>query len=169
MGVFMKRRDKAKDLERRRLRGGRWLLKGVPQAEVARRLKVSRPTVLVWNERLRAGGLAALKNRPRGRPAGLDLKQKAELAKALKAGALAEGYATELWTLPRVGQLIRRRFGLSYSDSQVSRILAAMDWSCQRPSRRALQQDPRAVREWKAKRWPALKKTAPARDVRSSS
>lgn len=164
----MKREDKDKELERRRLRGGRMLLKGVPMAEVARRLEVSRPTVLVWNERIQAEGLASLKRRPRGRPSGLSARQKAELSNALKAGAVAQGYAAELWTLPRVGQLIDSLFGLRYSDSQVSRILAGMGWSCQRPEKRALQRDEKAIRQWKHKRWPALKKTLPNKDVRSS-
>jgi transposase len=165
----MKRVDKGKELERRRLRGGRLLLKGVAQAEVARRLQVSRPTVLTWNERLQAGGLAALKRRPRGRPCALTTAQKAQLARTLKAGAVAQGYAAELWTLPRIGRLIATQFAISYSDSQVSRILAGMGWSCQRPEKRALQRDEKAIREWKRKRWPALKKTLPPKEERSSS
>ncbi len=52
----------------------------------------------------------------------------------LKEGALAEGFATELWTLPRVGQLIEKRFGRRYSESQVWRILMSLGFSCQRPS-----------------------------------
>lgn len=165
----MKRKDRAKVLERRRLRGGRLLLKGVPQAEVARRMRVSRPTVLAWNERLQEGGLAALKRRPRGRPARLKSEHKAELVKLLKAGAVAQGYATELWTLPRIGKLIEATFGASHSDSQVSRILSAMGWSCQRPEKRALQRNEKAIRHWKQRRWPALKKTLPHREERSSS
>lgn len=169
MGMPMKREDKAKELERRRLRGGRLLLKGVAQAEVARRLQVSRPTVLAWNELLQAGGLAALKRRPRGRPAGLTAAQKAELARTLKAGAMAQGYAQELWTLARIGRVIEETFGIAYSDSQVSRILSAMGWSCQRPEKRALQRDEQAIRRWKQERWPALKKTPPHKDEPSSS
>lgn len=159
-----------KRLERRRLRAGRLLLKGVSKAEVGRRVGVSATTVMRWARRLEAGGLEALRiQRARGRPAGLDSAQRAELARALKAGAMTEGFATELWTLPRVGQLIRRRFGLRYSDAQVSRILRAMGWSCQRPTGRAMQRDERAIGEWKEKRWPRLKKTLPGKRVRSSS
>ena len=86
-------------LQRRRLRAGRLLLKGVAQAEVARRVGVTRTTVSEWNEKLQDGGLQALKRRARGRPAGLDPTQRRELIKHLKEGALAEGFATELWTL----------------------------------------------------------------------
>lgn len=165
----MKRKDEARNLERRRLRGGRLLLKGVPQVEVARRLKVSRPTVHEWNGRLQRGGLQALRQGVRGRPAAMDEAMRAALAESLARGARAQGYATELWTLPRVARLIDSLFGLQYSISQVSRILAAMGWSCQKPEKRALQRDEAAVRRWKARRWPALKKTLPPRDARSSS
>jgi transposase len=97
---------KMKVLQRRRLRAGRLLLKGVPQAEVARRVGVSRATVCEWNGRLQQDGLPALRRRPRGRPAGLDATMRHELAGALKAGAMAHGFATELWTLARISHLI---------------------------------------------------------------
>src|ERR1035438_3090128 len=46
---------------------------GVPNAEIARRAGVSRPTVIGWRDRYRAGGIAALEDQPRsGRPAEID-------------------------------------------------------------------------------------------------
>jgi len=165
----MKREDEAKQAERRRLKGGRLLLKGVTQAEVARRCAVSRPTVSEWNRRLERGGLQALRNATRGRPARLDEKMRAQLAQLLMAGARSQGYATELWTLPRIAKLIEQQFGHTFSISQVSRLLAAMGWSSQKPERRALQRDEKAIRQWKAKRWPLLKKTPRKSDAASSS
>ena len=128
-------------LQRRRLRAGRLLLRGVAQAEVARRVGVTRTTVSEWNEKLVDGGLEALKQRPRGRPAGLGATQRRELVQHLKQGALAAGFATEMWTLPRVGQLIEQRFARRYSESQVWRILMSLGFSCQRPSGRALERN----------------------------
>jgi transposase len=159
----------AKVLQRRRLRAGRLLTRGVAQAEVARRLGVTRTTVSEWNAQLENGGLDALKRRPRGRPPGLDVAQRRELKRALSGGALAEGFATELWTLPRVGQLIERRFGRAYSESQVWRILVSLGFSCQRPSGRALERNEAAIQRWKQRRWPALKKTLPNKGGSSSS
>lgn len=117
----MKKADEARQREWRRLRGARLLKRGVAQAEVARRLQVSRATVHAWNQRFKAGGLEALKGARRGRPPRLGPAQHAKLAEALKRGARAAGYATERWTLPRIGRLIDSLFGISYSDSQVSR------------------------------------------------
>jgi transposase len=148
-----------KMLQRRRLRAGRLLLRGVAQAEVARRVGVTRTTVSEWNEKLVDGGLEALKQRPRGRPAGLDATQRRELVQHLKQGALAAGFATEMWTLPRVGQLIEQCFARRYSESQVWRILMSLGFSCQRPSGRALERNESGIQRWKRERWPALKKT----------
>ena len=154
-----KREEKAKKLQRRRLRAGRLLLKGMAQAEVARRVGVSRATVCNWNARLQQEGLDTLRRRPRGRPAGLEGAMRAELAKTLKEGAMAQGYATELWTLARIARVIEHRFRRKYSTSQVWRIVSSMDWSCQRPTGRALERDEAAIAQWKQQRWPALKKT----------
>jgi transposase len=166
----MRRRRVRRELERRRLKAGRLLSKGISQAEVARRTQVSRETVRRWADKLSDGGLVALKNAPKlGRPAGLEPAQRQELVRALKAGALAQGYATELWTLPRVTALIDKLFGRRYSQVQVWRILGQLGWSSQRPTGRATQRDERAIRQWKQKRWPALKKTLPDKDVPSSS
>lgn len=165
----MKRKDKPKELQRRRFKAGRLLLKGVAQAEVARRVGVSRASVCEWQQRLAQGGLAALNNGVRGRPARFDAPKRKQLAQALLAGARAHGYATELWTLPRIAKLIQERFGFSYSTSQASRLLSAMGWSCQRPEKRALQRDEPAIARWKRQRWPALKKTPPRKSEPSSS
>jgi transposase len=142
---------------------------GVAQAEVARRVSVTRTTVSEWNAQLQEGGLGALKSRRRGRPAGLQEAQRRELMRALKSGALAEGFATDLWTLPRVGELIKRRFARSYSESQVWRILVALGFSCQRPSGRALERNESAIQRWKQTRWPVLKKTLRNKAESSSS
>lgn len=164
-----KQRDRAK-LEARRLRGGRMLRGGMQPAEVARRLKVSRTSVWRWQQALRSKRGDALRKAPRtGRPPRLSDTQKKRLIAALAAGALAQGYATDLWTLARVGKLIEKISGKRYSESGVWRLLKALNFSCQRPSGRASQRDEAAVRRWKTKRWPALKKTAPNKVEPSSS
>jgi len=76
------------------------------------------------------------------------------------AGALADGFATDLWKLRWVGELIKRRFTRSYSERQVWRILVALGFSCPRPSGRALERNEPAIQRWKQTRWPVLKKAA---------
>lgn len=151
-------------LEARRLQGARLLQRGVTAAEVARRLAVSRTSVWRWARRLAARGRAGLRKAPwTGRPPRLSAAQKRHVIVALKAGAQAQGYATDLWTLARIARLIETISGQRYSESGVWRLLKRLNFSCQRPVGRALQRDEEAIRQWKEERWPALKKTARAK------
>ena len=157
-----KRLDQSK-LEARRIEAGKLLQRGVRPAEVARRLKVSRTSVGRWQQMLTSGGRRSLRGAPRtGRPPLLDANAQKRLIAALKAGALAQGYSSDLWTLGRVGKLIETLTGQRYSESGVWRLLKRLGFSSQRPAKRAMQRDETAVRQWKTKRWPALKNVWPA-------
>jgi transposase len=155
----MRHSQKLKLLERRRLRGARLLAAGESQAEVARRVGVSRQTVMRWDRAREQGGLEALRRPAQfGRPERLSVEQRAELVQILKTGALAAGFGTELWTVPRIRQLIEGRFGISMVSTSVWRLLGRLGWSVQRPAGQARERDERAIRTWKQKRWPELKK-----------
>ncbi len=151
--------QRLRELERRRLRGARLLSSGTHPAEVARQVGVSRQSVMRWERALKKNGVQGLERvEAPGRPRRLSEAQLKELAKVLKAGALAAGYATEMWTLPRIGALIQERFGVKFAQSSVWRTLQKMGWSPQRPARQARQREEAAVRTWKTKRWVELKK-----------
>ena len=135
--------------------------------EVARTLQVSRQTVSSWARKL-AEDAQAWRRKPLGRPGGLDTAQKKWLAKALLAGAVSNDFPTELWTLARVAKLIEREFGVAYSTVNVWRILRELGFSSQRPAGRAIQRDEAAIKQWRTKRWPALKKS-PAETAAPSS
>jgi transposase len=81
----------------------------------------------------------------------------------LARGACQHGYATELWTLKRIGRLIASHFGVAYEQSGVWRLLRALGWSCQKPERRARERDDEAVVRWRAQEWPRIKKSAAKR------
>jgi winged helix-turn helix protein len=99
------------------------LQRGVKPAEVARRLEVSRTSVFRWEQALAVNGRRALRKAPRtGRPPQLSETEKKRLVDALEAGALAQGYATDLWTLARVGKLIEK---ISEAVFGVGRVAAA--------------------------------------------
>lgn len=148
-----------KKMKERRVEGARLLQSGLHAAEVARRVGVSRQSVMRWEERLKAGGMKHIARiGKRGRRRQLSEAQLQELAKLLKAGSIAAGYANEMWTLPRIGALIQAHFNITLSSSSVWRTLEYMGWSVQRPARQARQRDEAAIAAWKSKRWPALKK-----------
>jgi len=70
----------------------------------------------------------------------------------LSLGAISARYATELWTLSRIGALIRKKFGVRLVASSVWRLLGRMGWSVQRPTGQARQRDEGAISTWKNKR-----------------
>lgn len=150
----------AEKLEARRKQAGRLFARGFTQSEVARRLGVSRQSAMRWHRAFEKGGAAALRSRKRGRPARLSEKQLAELERALLKGPQAHGWSTDLWTLERIGLLIRRLFGEAYHRGHVWRIMRSLHWSMQRPARRARERDEQAIERWKKETWPRLKKTA---------
>lgn len=134
--------------------------RGTTQAEVARRLGVSRQSASRWYESFRTDGAAGLRStEPPGRPARLSQGQLREIEGALLKGARTHGFATDLWTLDRVVTVIERQTGVRYSIGHVWKLLSRMGWSLQRPARRAVERDDRAIRRWKKKEWPRVKKT----------
>jgi transposase len=70
-----------------------------------------------------------------------------------------------LWTLKRVQALIKRLHGVAYGQTQVWRILGSLGFSPQKPEKRALERDEDAVKHWKGRTWPALKKKPGAKAV----
>jgi transposase len=157
-----------KELEARRRRGMRMLARGVTQAEVARACEVSRQTAMSW-ARMLTEDASAWRRRPLGRPGAFDEKQRARLSDLLMQGAVANGFATEMWTLARVGKLIEHEFGHAFSLTHVWRVLREMGFSSQRPVGRAIQRDEQAILQWKQQRWPTLKKTPNDSNEPSSS
>lgn len=146
-------------LEQRRREGAALLRKGMKQAEVARQLKVSATSVSRWARALKQDGLRGLRSAGRaGRKPRLSNPQKARVRRVLMAGPEAHGYDTSLWTLPRITRVIQEVCGVSYHPAHVSKLLSGLGWSCQRPSKKAMERDEEAIRRWKRYTWPALKK-----------
>ena len=99
----------------RRLQAARLFAQGLPQAEVARRLGVSRQTASRWHARWRQDGRAGLAGPGRwGRPSRLSEGDWRRVERALLQGAQAHGFDTDLWTLPRIAEVIWRLTGVSY-------------------------------------------------------
>jgi transposase len=78
--------------------------------------------------------------------------------KILSAGPLKSGYRTDLWTCPRVAEVIERNFGIRFHPGHVWKLLRSLAWSCQKPEQRARERDERAVRRWRQRDWPRIKK-----------
>lgn len=147
-------------LESRRKQAARFFQLGKIQAFVAHSLHVSRQSVSRWYQQWKRAGADGLRAAGRaGRKPRLASQQLQQIDEQLRRGARAHGFRTELWTLPRVALLIQRQTGVSYHPGHVWKILRAMDWSLQRPARRARERNSEKIRQWVAQRWPAVKKT----------
>jgi transposase len=155
----MEARTTKKQMEARRMLAAELFERGTAPSEVSRRLGVTIGAASQWRKAWREGGRESLRSKPHpGSKPKLPRRCWPELEQVLLEGPTAHGFATELWTLKRVVALIRRRFGVEYDPSQVSRILHAMGWSRQRPARRAREQDEEAVEAWRKIEWPRIKK-----------
>jgi len=133
--------------------------KGERQAAVAVHLRVSRQSVSEWWQAWHSGNTAAIEGAERaGRKPKLSKEQLALVEKELLRGATAHGYPTELWSLPRVAQLITAVTGVTYHPGHVWKILRQMGWSLQRPTLRAKERDEEKVSQWKTQTWEKVKK-----------
>ena len=151
-----------KELERRRQRALALSAEGLTTAVIALRVGATGRSVRRWKAEARRGGLRALAAKPAsGRPTKLTPKQLRQLEKHLLKGARVAGFATELWTCPRIRLLIERQFGVQDHVAHVGRVLHALHWSPQRPLRRARERNEANVQYWVKRVWPRLKKKSP--------
>jgi transposase len=157
-------------LERRRMEAAELFKQGVSQSEVARRLGVHRQSVIRWARQLAQAGRAGLKQAGRaGRKPKLSAGQLRKIERALKRGPKALGYASGLWTAGLVRKLIEDHCGVRYHEAHVWRILRQLGWSCQRPSRGALERDEVATRYWRRVGLPQIQRKRSASGAPSSS
>ena len=149
----------AQELERRRKRAIELLQQGLQPVEVAKQLGVDRRSVRRWKATHAREGPTGLNARPTpGRPAKLNAHEKERLEEMLVKGAKAAGFPSDLWTCPRVRQLIARQFGVRYHVDHIGRLLHSLGWTPQKPLRRAVERDEARIRNWIKKDWPRIKK-----------
>jgi len=142
------------ELERRRFAAGEDLKRGMKQADVARKYDVNPSSVSRWNKELQQHGVDGLcrKKAPGASPK-LAKEQQKTLKKIILQGAAAYGYKTDLWTLKRVAEVIKKEFGVSYHFRSLSDVLHRMDLSPQKPARRAAERNQAAVQTWLEEQW----------------
>jgi transposase len=138
--------------EWRRLRAWYLFQHGWTEREIAEALGASKGAVSQWLTSARKGGRQALLSRPHGMHAKLTEEQKPE----------AYGFRGEIWTCPRVVEILAREFGVKYHRDHVSRILKELGWTPQIPITRAVQRDEAAIAHWRTQVWPELRRRAAA-------
>lgn len=137
--------------------------RGMSQAQAARVFGVSRRSVNGWHRCCRESGIRALRSRPRGRPSVIRL---APWQAATTVRLITDRCPDQLklpfvlWTREAVRDLIASRFDIQLSVWTVGRYLKRWGFTPQKPLRRAYERDPKAVRQWLTKKYPAIRTCA---------
>src|SRR5437879_2988026 len=139
----------------------RLLEQGYTKEEVARIFNVTESSVYGWQKAYRKDGLAALSTKiASGRKRLLSDKQLLQLSGWIRRDPRQLELDFGLWTRKLVRELIRRKFGIDYSEQNVGRILKMLGFSPQRPVYQALERDEEKRRIWREETFPAIKERA---------
>src|SRR6059058_2601433 len=116
--------------EQVRLEAAEWIEEGATDQEVAARFRVTRMSANRWRGALASKG-------PGGARCRLSPAQRDELQVLLDAGPAAWGWADQCWTLSRIAEVVRERFGVEYSLPGVDLLLHRLAGACRyRPGAR---------------------------------
>ncbi|MGW9122738.1 IS630 family transposase [Streptomyces sp. NPDC055663] len=137
------------------------------RVEVAALFKVSARAVDNWWAKWQAGGRDALLSRTRGRRAGehqvLSEAEQAAVRQAVLDHTPCDlGLSGQLWTRGQIGELIFKLYRVRFTEPGVGKYLKRWGLTFQRPDKRAVEQDPEAVRLWHEETWPAIRARAKA-------
>lgn len=148
------------ELEHRRRLAVARVRDGYSADEVAEFLGVSGRAVRGWVAAFRDGGADGLGSRAvPGRPPKLTDDQEAVVLGWLDRPPTDLGFATDLWTAARVGQLIDRRWGIGFNHRYLADWLGRRGLTPQKPRRVPRERDPRAIAAWARDEWPRIQKT----------
>jgi len=122
--------------ERRRFREGirmnaaEGFARGEPSSAIAKELRVSVRSVQRWRRAWDKGGPRAMR--------------------------VAHGWPDQRWTLSRIKTVTGRRFHKSYTLQGVRKLLIRHGFSCQIPTRRAVERNEDQVTGWAKETWPQV-------------
>ena len=155
----MRRNGSPQELERVRHVAVRMHAQGIAPEVIAQVVDRTARTVFKWIAAVRDHGPEAIKAKPHaGAEPKLSAEQREDLRQRLLEGAQAHGFSTDLWTAPRVRQLIQQLYGVEYHVNYVSELMKALNFSPQKPVRRARERDEDAIAHWRRRDWPRIKK-----------
>src|SRR3954451_7459947 len=145
--------------EKVRLEAAEWIEEGASDREVAARFRVTRMSANRWRRALAAGGRPALASKgPGGARCRLGPTQLTELQDLLDAGPAAWGWDDQCWTLPRIAEVVRERFGVDYTLAGLDLLLHRLGWSVQVPARQAAERNEEQISAWREETWPEIKR-----------
>jgi len=163
-------RDKGSpaELEHRRFLAVQRVLEGYSTQEVAEFLGVDPRSVRRWVVAYHREGEQGLCSRPTpGRPPKLTTTQEKIVRRWLADKPTEHGFATDLWTGPRLATLIHQEFGIQLHPWYLSTWLRARGFTPQKPRRVPRQRDPEVIAAWLQTQWPRIKRRPDAKEPTS--
>jgi transposase len=147
------------ELEHRRLLAVQRALEGYSAEEVAEFLDVDPRSVRRRVATYRKAGGAGLVARPAaGRPPKLTRTHEQVIRRWLADKPTEPGFATDLWTGPRVAHMIRQEFGVAINPKSITVWLRRRGFTPRKPRRAPRRRDPEAIAAWLASDWPRIEK-----------
>lgn len=142
-----------------------WYSEGKSMSDIATDLKITVRTVFGWLKTFRHRGMDWVNGKHyhgRGRKSKLTKTQKQELYDMIVAGPQANGYG--IWNTAMIGELIIRKFKVSYNCNYLSILLNKMGLSFQKArfisDKENEEQYEQARKKWMAETWPEIVKKA---------
>src|SRR3954469_13643807 len=151
------------ELQHRRYLAVQRIAEGYTTQEVADFLGVDPRSVRRWAATSRQQGAAGLAAQPGpgpGRPPKLTTTQEKIALRWLSDLPTEHGFPTELWSAPRLAQLVEQEFGVHFHPDYLGAWLRQRGYTPQKPRRVPREQDDEAIAQWLAEDWPRIKQKA---------
>jgi transposase len=151
------------ELQRRRCLAVQRVAEGYSTAEVADFLGVAPRSVRRWLAAFRRHGAEGLVARSRpapGPPPKLTSTQEKIALRWLSDSPTEYGFPTDLWSAPRLAQLIEQEFDVHFHPHYLSTWLRQRGYTPQKPRRVPREKDDEAIARWLEKDWPRIKRKA---------
>ena len=164
----MRTEGTAAELQHRRDLAVQRIAEGYTTQEVADFLGVDPRSVRRWMATSRqqgAAGLAAQLGPGPGRPPKLSTTQEKIALRWLSDLPTEHSFPTELWSAPRLAQLVEQEFGVHFHPDYLGTWLRQRGYTPQKPRRVPREQDDEAIARWLAEDWPRIKQKARRRDA----
>jgi transposase len=102
--------------------------------EVAKMQAVTTPTIYLWINRWRSGGVEGLANKPKsGRPLKADDEYSLALEETIAKEPSELGYDFAIWTVDRLRAHLKKKTGIDLSDSRFRALLKRKGYRYRRP------------------------------------
>lgn len=153
----MRPHGSACELEKRRRLAVARINEGYTQISVARFLGVNYRTVRHWCRRYRQHGDEGLDAKPHpGRKPKLTPRQQRSVLTWFRRSPQSFGFDSDLWTAPRVADVIERKWGVKFHPRYLNHWLTQRGITPQKPQRRPRERNQQRIDRWLAVEWPRI-------------